>query len=520
MVRALAAASTSALSTASSAASTSHPSSPFVHLLRNSRFATFDPTIRQTYYSPKQFVTRGYWGLKRPIAARKKTSSFITIQTWEARQHYVAWDNAEDQVRFIRRMDELGVKPGANSESSWMSSIGSAARQEWLIDSEFSPRNWEPVEETAPGEHEPTTDPIEIDTLGKRGEGQYGARATREPPFRESTTVIPNVHAMSPAEFKHYIARLRKLRPAFKEYMKQKGEEERESFDRMVEENPNKTFQYVPKIEGKSLLELGAQAQVSDHHRLFLAQHTASEYRSTEGKIQPVPHRHAALTYSHPSKLDTLLRSQPKPGFVIEDLDNGRFDEEVQAPDDENPIYLASFAGVAAILPSEHAKGRTPLMDMEHGAHADDWPNAVTLLRPATHDGLMLEDVPRVVGRGREPDEGLDGVNINLIVSADAGAREPSRLNPYPPGSREYSGMLDVTQAVEDGKRAAHAAARGPVDKRSEYEKLRSTTNSQLQTAGTTATLPKVLYKTQPAANTAALNKLDALLKKGVPKIE
>ncbi|KAJ7286440.1 hypothetical protein C8J57DRAFT_663941 [Mycena rebaudengoi] len=87
MERALAAAanasshaSTSALAACSRASpDVIPPASLFAQLLRNSRFAAYDPQIRRTYYSPKQFAQRGYWGLKRPIAQRKK-NSFITYK--------------------------------------------------------------------------------------------------------------------------------------------------------------------------------------------------------------------------------------------------------------------------------------------------------------------------------------------------------------------------------------------------------------------------------------------------------
>ncbi|KAJ7073915.1 hypothetical protein C8F01DRAFT_1360667 [Mycena amicta] len=451
MVRALAAASTSALS---AVASTSHQASPFSYLLRNSRFATFDPTIRQTYYSPKQFVTRGYWGLKRPIAARKKTASFITIKTWEARQHYVKWDNAEDRVRFVKRMEELGVRPGARTESAWMLGIGFEGKQDWVVDSDFAPRDWDKAK--AKKELPPPPPPqeeINLDELGIEGPQQYGARARRGP-----SAVIPNVHAMSPPEFKRYLAHLRSLRPAFKEYLRREGELEAQRHEAKVKANPDKTLIRVPRLEGKSLLQI-AQIQPSMDHRVFLAEHTTSQYQSSSnGKIQPQPHRNAALTYTHPSSLDTLFRTTPKPGIVLDELSAGRFEYL------DEQVFVASFAGVAAVLPYEDAEGRSPLMDPEEGARKEDWPNAVTPLRPVTSSGLMLFDVPRVVGRGRgrDPDDGMDGVGVQLAVTADCGARDKRRPNPFPPGSREYNALQDVSQASEDGKHAAQSAARGP----------------------------------------------------------
>ena len=46
----------------------------FPELLRRSRFASFDPTIRQSYGTPPSRLHRGNWGLKRPIAQSKRSA--------------------------------------------------------------------------------------------------------------------------------------------------------------------------------------------------------------------------------------------------------------------------------------------------------------------------------------------------------------------------------------------------------------------------------------------------------------
>ncbi|KAJ7706913.1 hypothetical protein B0H17DRAFT_861108, partial [Mycena rosella] len=384
------------------------PASPFAQLLRQSRFATFDPQIRKTYYSPKSFVERGYWGLKRPITQRKK-NSFITIKQWEARQHYTEWDNAEDEVRFIRRMEELDIRPGGTATSRWAMTLG-PARSTWLVDSEFAPHKWEP----AATEKAPAEGPILLSELGERGPKEYGvhgtdrtmvARATAT--LRTPTSVIPNVASMTSRQFERYLAKLRAMRPAFAEYLAVEGAR-RQALDVEDPDSP---------LAGRKLLEI-AQRRHTPYHRLFLAERTEAEYTRT-AKIQPQPHRAAALLYSHPSALDTFFRTAPKPGIVLDiSQATGRFSD--RAAGREPSPYIAAFAGLAAVLPRRRAAGKEPLMN--GAVERERWPNAVTELRPTA---LGLTGVPRVVG----PDpEGLRrGVRVELSVTAERGVDNPHR---------------------------------------------------------------------------------------------
>ncbi|KAF7337878.1 hypothetical protein MVEN_02010800 [Mycena venus] len=441
-------ASTSALTTTAKAAVESAPS-PFAQLLRSSRFATYDPLIRKTYYSPKQFVERGYWGLKRPITQRKK-NSFITIKQWETRQHFAEWDNAEDQVRFLRRMEELNVRPGASDGAKWIKQLG-AAKGLWLVDSEFSPHAWPVVMQNAKeGEEaeaeaseaaessqsdvlEPSPE-IHLNELGNKGPGGREKVQYRRPP----DSVIPNVASMSPVTFERYLKKLRSLRPAFKKYLDR--EEERQKADQMLRDamrakNPNKSVgkSLEPKIGGRTLLQV-AQIPDGPFHRLFLAQHTESEYQSTN-RIQPQPHRNGALMYSHPSQVDTLFRNKPKPGIVLDKYHAGRYQTE-------KPQYTTAFAGIAAVLDMRDAPNHIPLMDP--GVDVERWPWAVAEMRPITKSPLKLVDVPRVVGR--DPEEGLSGVRVDLQVTVKRAFDDPRRTNPHVPGSREYV-ALDALDA-------------------------------------------------------------------------
>jgi hypothetical protein len=185
-----------------------------------------------------------------------------------------------------------------------------------------------------------------------------------------------------------------------------------------------------------------------------LAHLTESEYKSTS-KIQPQVHRNGALIYSHPSMLGPLFYTKPKPGIVLQWEDSGRFTAD-------KPQLLAAFAGVTAVLDPHDGEGLEPLMK-EGSVDREMWPLAVAEFRPITKDALSLRAVPRVVGR--DLDEGLSGVYMELDVSADRD--KPSRENPYFPGTREYialegADLEDLEKPRGGSSRTAAGSAPAP----------------------------------------------------------
>ncbi|KAF8891384.1 hypothetical protein BD779DRAFT_1514950 [Infundibulicybe gibba] len=176
----------------SNAATITPPASQFAQLLRRSRFASFDPAIRQTYSSPQASAHRGDWGLKRPIALRRKNAFISISNAFESPAQYIEWNNAESQVRFIRRVEEMGTLPRTAVGTPWHKTLGKAKTQ-WLADSEF----WL------------TSGPIDLKGLGKKGPGSYDAH------------IMPNINSMSRREFVRYLRTLRALRPAFKSHVKE-----------------------------------------------------------------------------------------------------------------------------------------------------------------------------------------------------------------------------------------------------------------------------------------------------------
>ncbi|THV03930.1 hypothetical protein K435DRAFT_633982, partial [Dendrothele bispora CBS 962.96] len=274
------------------------PSSPFAELLRRSRFASFDPQIRQTYYSPPSYAHRGNWGLKRPLALRRRNAFITLTKPFDDPAQFVEWDNAENEVRFIRRFEELQVRPVIRKNTPWHRYLGTKNENNWLIDSEFCERHEGPeteeemnidtkaaseAEQKRIAEFAKNNVPRNMAGLGKSGGGSYGRRGSI---FSEKTKVgvMPNVNAMSPKEFERYLKKLRDLRPKFKEYLEKRT-----------------------GIKDKTTFEL-SQDLVAQHFRYFLEHHTAESFADvTSGDIEQRPHVVGGLLYSHPSTVHSQL---------------------------------------------------------------------------------------------------------------------------------------------------------------------------------------------------------------------
>jgi hypothetical protein len=229
--------------------------------------------------------------------------------------------------------------------------------------------------------------------------------------------------------------------------------------DLQAQKTPNKAVAHSlePQIGGKTLLQV---AQITDapFPSLFIADHTESEYRSTT-RIQPQPHRNGALMYSHPTMVDSLFHNRPKPGIILEVGSSGRFAEE------EDPGYITAYAGFAAVLEAQEVidKSKTPLLNP--GVDVTNWPTSVAEMRPITRSPLRIKQVPRVVGRN--PDEGLRGVSMDLMITMKDGFDDPRRKNPYVPGSREYvalEGLDNARPGASRGSTAPTPAANPPME--------------------------------------------------------
>ncbi|KAF9261440.1 hypothetical protein L218DRAFT_870174, partial [Marasmius fiardii PR-910] len=304
------------------------PSSPFAELLRRSRFATFDPSIRQSYYTPPEHAHRGDWGLKRPLSLRRR-NAFVSIPApFDSRAQYIEWSNAEKEVRFMRRFEEMEVSPtlkmnvmGSTVWSPWEQTLGTKNLNNWVLDSEFGfPEEGVEAEEMAEQRIQRTEEAQNekldenLTGMGQKGPGQYGSRRQI---IEESAKVnlVPNIFAMSPKEFDRYIRKIRELRPQFREYvMRVWAEEKRKAEEKQAQaqsQNPSPPYHSGPQPENRkdppNLLE-AAQDRWIGRHIKFLEHHTASTFADPNSTaIEQRPHQVAGLLYARLSPLHSRL---------------------------------------------------------------------------------------------------------------------------------------------------------------------------------------------------------------------
>ncbi|KAL0067080.1 hypothetical protein AAF712_005867 [Marasmius tenuissimus] len=433
------------------------PSSPFGELLRRSRFATFDPSIRQTYYTPPEAAHRGDWGLKRPLSLRRK-NAFISIPApFDSRAQYIEWSNAENEVRFIRRFEEMEVSPklrmnvsGGNAKTSWEQTLGTKNSTNWVIDSEFAFREEgvEVEEVLAAGdrkaqerlerrEEEQKKEEVDenLTAFGLRGPGQYGMRRKI---LEESAKVnlTPNIYAMSPKEFSRYVRKLRELRPQFQEYVKQAVEEDKAKRAERQRHQPATKYHTPESSDSADLLSV-AQNRWHQHHVRFLEHHTASSFADPQSTaIEQRPHQVGGLLYARLSPLHSHLHAQAQPGIVLQ---ASRKDASTAVRRDREDIYVASLAGMTPLVKRARAAGKRPLLDRtsEQGITRELLGHSIANMRLVPNT-VVLENVPRTVG----PPEQTQGV-ASASISSEA-VIETERFdidNPYMPGTMPYSGL-------------------------------------------------------------------------------
>lgn len=375
------------------------PPSHFAELLRRSRFATYDPAIRQTYSSPAAHVHRGDWGIKRPLSLRKR-NTFVSFSSFEHRAQFTDWNYAENEARFIRRVEEMGTRIVVSEQSSWYQAMGDAKTQ-WPLDSEFCPG-----EESVDAEvNEKRLEmPVSLDpvNLGTRGPGQYGSN---RPLHRKPQQPIPNYSAMTEKQFKRYLRKLRALQPEFKEYLKAQTD--------------------------KSVYELTKEG-VHPHHFRFLSHHTAQEYRDPNTrKIKDQPHPNAALMYARTTPLSSSLTTEPQPGIMLQPYDKKTNLHRFTGPREG---FLASFGGLIAFVDKSQAGGREALFypSSEHAIDGFALNNSVGAMRM---ERIKIHQHPRVVGRRAQS---FPHVQLECHAVVPPSYAAFGTLNGEEPGTPEY----------------------------------------------------------------------------------
>ncbi|KAE9398968.1 hypothetical protein BT96DRAFT_711825 [Gymnopus androsaceus JB14] len=485
---------------AATASVTVHPpSSPFASLLRRSRFATFDPQIRQTYYTPPEHASRGSWGLKRPLALRRRNAFISLPAPFEDRAQFIEWNRAEDEVRFIRRFEEMQVRPLIKPKTPWAKTLGSKNSSQWLIDSEFCYRSEGPeAEEVGAGSNATLVQEeaqraqrarletqrnasisTGLESFGKAGQGNYGHRRS----LKAHNQISPNIDAMLPKEFERYVRRLRQLRPKFKDFLQQLALEDQRILEQKqweVEQaakeaeldhsvklklsqskNNSTATRQISLDPSKTLYEVAQSCMPNpdripspNYHRRFIEAHTSSQFAgagsSAEVVIEQRPHQVGGLLYNHPTNLHTQLFATPQPGIVLQ---TGRDRAQTQVPES---IYVASFGGLTPMIRKRDWGDKLPLLDhnSNEGVRRENILRSVAKMRMVP-GSVVLEEPPLSVARNSS---GLSTTRINADALIVGSRVMFSQTNPYKAGTMEYVALAPVKSKNDFAK-----AARGPV---------------------------------------------------------
>ncbi|KAF9557158.1 hypothetical protein CPC08DRAFT_710634 [Agrocybe pediades] len=471
------------------------PPSPFGELLRRSKFAAFDPEIRQTYTAPASYIHRGNWGLKRPIANRNRDTT-IVLRKFEEHAQYIEWDRADGQAKLIKRVEEQNIAPDLVMFSPWYYGLGQAANTKQSgLDSDFCPGESSEVQRlrdervaddkgSVPLKLQPLpslsgsessastssvlsingTKQINFDNLGRRGPGQYGSKSAmpREDRREEESFLQPNIRAMTPLQFRRYVEKLRTLRPAFLEYTRTRLAEDREKNRKVMS-----TIDVNDLADEELVHVLGLEARKKNLHVGFLGRYTeehvykeeveeeedpeaAAELANTPQPIKKQPHKLGGLMYAAPSQMETFFYSKPAPGFVLQDITPVAGAHSHTSGTEKDVI--AAFAGLTVHLPSRDSQGALPLYEpsTSDGLNVDRIPDpsgsGSEIIDTSKSEremrliDLKVDQVPRVVGSGVHS-YSLGFTKLRgTVATKNVGAN--FRTNPEPIGSIAYNGMM------------------------------------------------------------------------------
>ena len=293
--------------------------STFAALLRRSKFASFDPAISQVYTASPAHAYRGDFGFKRPLPrlARKKLPA-VVVSRVDTPEYQTEWEDATSQNKFVQRFEELGAPKMKNTK--YVDQVGPNAG-DWLVDSEF-------------------------DREGIRRRGQMSVHEEL-PGAKDASSAF---HAMSLSDFKDFKDKTRELRPEFYQYLEklrlaknERAQPLHESLSAGYTDNfgsppkPSLASPISPEVQheptsfytaaqsprsGHNADSATIRAQYSTTHRQFLGMKRNERllaHGTTTGSlpIAPLPHAHAGLMYTNPSRLQTVLMSPPRHAHIV-----------------------------------------------------------------------------------------------------------------------------------------------------------------------------------------------------------
>ncbi|KAG8852208.1 hypothetical protein FRB91_006787 [Serendipita sp. 411] len=413
------------------ATSVASTSSSFATLLKQSKFASYSPAIAQVYTTYGGHAFRGDWGLKRPLSVRKSGRALL-IHSIDSPQQQTEFRSGEPETRMVKRWNETGVDVGVHEDTeigSWRLHYSNrpTSRGDLAIDSEFSTYNAEPDQNAGAA-------------------SRNLALGIRTPPSTEAT---PNVNAMSQKEFNKYLEKIRKLRPAFRQYIEEKDIQYGRS------QNQEEAAEERSREE-TGLFYMRKKRGVNDMAHNFLNEMAYQLHGDANSQVlEPYPHRNGGLFYPSHNVFQTGLLYKPIKSHVTSTRQR----------------VVSSSAGMTVHLPHFNNEGVSPL----------DWSrqNLISGEAPIRVSKAVLLNPPEVVTTLRSPASKLSYSappasilrkrNLDLttppftypmgLKSMTMGVEgvttvEDKRTNKWPPGSVSYSVEPPDRTIVKTGPQA------------------------------------------------------------------
>ena len=349
----------------------------FAAILKQSKFATYHPSIGQVYTVFGGHAQRGDWGLKRALPERKRHRR-LKISAIDTREQQSWFDSGETNARTVARWDEIGTRVNvAYNTGRWREQgfTKLAARAIPNIDSEFG------------GFAVPKTGHVDP-ALGLR--------------YDFNAKVFPNIYKMSDSGFDKYIKKVEGRRSEFRAHVQGVHDHQR-----AAKGGPVSLYYFRHKSHesfgrtGNDFLELLAEDEITKNGSRIL---------------QAVPHPNGGLSYTSPSYLQTRLTTPPIKSHVI-------FTQRSSA--------IAVVGSITARVPPGWRNNK-PILEVDY--RRSDPQRGTYNMRVIDAN---LQDPPQVVGR--QDLEGEGGMKMAVSVHPiDSDAMDHERANPYPPGSVLY----------------------------------------------------------------------------------
>jgi len=349
----------------------------FAALLKQSKFATYHPSIAQVYTVFGGHAQRGDWGLKRALPERKRHRR-LKISAIDTREQQSWFDSGESDARTVARWDEIGTRVNvAYTHGRWREQgfTKLAARAISNIDSEFG------------GFAEPNSGRVDP-ALGLR--------------YDFNSKLFPNIHKMSDSGFDKYLKKIEGRRSDFRDHIQRVEDHRRDAKGGPVSlySCRNKSHEGFGST-GNDFLELLAEDEITKERSRIL---------------QAVPHPNGGLSYTSPSYLQTRLTTPPIKSHVTFAL---RRDA------------MAVVGGITATL-APHWKNNQEIMGIDY-RRLDPQRGTYNMRVIDAH----MQDPPQSVGRGNSA--GVSHMKMDVSVHpVDSDAMDHERANPYPPGSVLY----------------------------------------------------------------------------------